>query len=488
MFHTDLTLLLLFAFIAVVSTSTITVDIQGNTISNPIRPNFAGFSIEVPSAKSMVGEYPAPPKESFVNLVKNLCVTPGQAGTILRIGGNSADESWWNPDNNPKPSGITYDITDVDLYSVDNCVKQFNGSWVPGVVFREPKNASWALNHVNAIDKYTGWSHVSAIEIGNECDLFGENGIRPSGYSFDDYMGDFKLYADAIYSETKIPKKHIQGATFCCKGDFEKGLPTYMDTDRAFLKTISYHRYPENHCNGNVATLEKLLEDASSVDQAAVQAPYIADAAKLGLPYYIGESNSVACGGQHNVSDILGAALWGVDFMFNLAKVNAAGINFHGGPRSIYGPIDFDFSDPNVPDVRPLYYAMWVFATTTSHNSVIVDSKVTSDDSLVKVWTVKNQGKYQVIIIHKNYKGASASVSITPPGTKRTQDAMLKVLEGKEGVYSKYGLTYASQTFDNSKDGKPIGTSSPKSIRASDGIYNIVVEPSTIAVLEIPQE
>jgi len=44
----------------------------------------------------------------------------------------------------------------------------------------------------------------------------------------------------------------------------------------------------------------------------------------------------VACGGQHNVSDVIAAALWAMDFQFNLAAVKVSGINYHGGAGAMY--------------------------------------------------------------------------------------------------------------------------------------------------------
>jgi hypothetical protein len=55
-----------------------------------------------------------------------------------------------------------------------------------------------------------------------------------------------------------------------------------------------------------------------------------------GLEFWIGESNSVACGGQPNISDVFASALWAVGWLHAGAMANVSGINFHGG-EGTYG-------------------------------------------------------------------------------------------------------------------------------------------------------
>ena len=59
----------------------------------PVPPNFVGLSIEVGSALKMMGA--AGESAPFAQALRNLhALTPGDhAGPVLRIGGNSADDS-----------------------------------------------------------------------------------------------------------------------------------------------------------------------------------------------------------------------------------------------------------------------------------------------------------------------------------------------------------------------------------------------------------
>ena len=50
------------------------------------------------------------PNPIFARLVQTLAAG-GNGSPTIRIGGNSTDETWWNPGGVPKPPGITNDVT-----------------------------------------------------------------------------------------------------------------------------------------------------------------------------------------------------------------------------------------------------------------------------------------------------------------------------------------------------------------------------------------
>ena len=74
----------------------------------PIPRSFAGFSMEYWSAPSYLGG--TRPNPIFAQLVQTLAARGNGAPTI-RIGGNSTDETWWNPVGAPRPAGVATDVT-----------------------------------------------------------------------------------------------------------------------------------------------------------------------------------------------------------------------------------------------------------------------------------------------------------------------------------------------------------------------------------------
>jgi len=78
------------------------------------------------------------------------------------------------------------------------------------------------------------------------------------------------------------------------------------------------------------------LSDKSAEGDVEIVAPFAKESAAQGLSFWIGEGNSVACGGMPNVSDVFGSALWAVDYLFNAAAVGVQGMNFHGNSNNLF--------------------------------------------------------------------------------------------------------------------------------------------------------
>jgi len=103
---------------------------------------------------------------SFLHLMQQL------GRPSLRVGGDSTDYSIWNPLHLPLPPWKTrparYNITQIDVHALKQAVASYNGTLVFGVNFREPNNASYAVEHMKAIDAIIGLnsSLIRAIEIG----------------------------------------------------------------------------------------------------------------------------------------------------------------------------------------------------------------------------------------------------------------------------------------------------------------------------------
>ena len=62
------------------------------------------------------------------------------------------------------------------------------------------------------------------------------------------------------------------------------------------------------------------------------------------------------------------SALWALDYLSELSKAGVRLLNVHGGPDVVYTPIGFG-GDGGL-QVRPLYYALRLFAELTANSSV----------------------------------------------------------------------------------------------------------------------
>ena len=94
------------------------------------------------------------------------------------------------------------------------------------------------------------------------------------------------------------------------------------------LGLVTLHRYPLKHCSANIpVTIPELLSGASSTGLAESVAHAVAISHARGIPLRIGEIGSIACGGMPGVSDSFASALWSLDALFAMARVNVDGVN-----------------------------------------------------------------------------------------------------------------------------------------------------------------
>lgn len=162
----------------------VTVHLHGlhSTTADIINPSFVGLSIEVPGVLKMIGENGT--NAALGQLLRNLYHTTlgAHAGPVLRLGGNSADGSCYASDISGQqlPAKCKYAITAKDLAAYKTfalqTAKDCNISYVIDTNFGlSPDPRTVALAHVQAITKSDLWPLVSAIEIGNEVDIYAKS-------------------------------------------------------------------------------------------------------------------------------------------------------------------------------------------------------------------------------------------------------------------------------------------------------------------------
>jgi hypothetical protein len=167
---------------------------------------------------------------------------------------------------------------------------------------------------------------------------------------------------------------------------------------------LTSHYYAEGPAGSAGVTLPKLL--ASDQQAGTMLAGLVRTANSHGLPFQIVEANSVYNEGQSGVSDTLGAALWGLEFLFQAAQAGAAGVNFHAGVHNsrpaedkAYSPIARDAVGGYA--ARPLYYAMLMFAQAAG--GALVPVRVEPESSDLRAFAVRTpNANLRVCLINKN--------------------------------------------------------------------------------------
>lgn len=310
--------------------------------------DFIGLGYEV-SSVSEPGLLAADNRQ-YVQLVRRL-----SAEGVIRIGGNTSDYATWSPDG---PAVSSPRATVVDRRGVRDL-----GTFLRATGWR----LIWGFNLGNgtvdqaveeamAVADSVG-DRLLAFEIGNEPDLF--PGVhRPANYSYADYFAEYQRFKKAI--REKLPNAPFAGPDVIVHIDW---LEQFAKSEAADIQQLTYHYYAEGPPDNPASTIDTLMKPSPILP--GLLARLEAASQSSGVPYRICEANSCFGGGKPGVSDTMAAALWGLDFLFTLARFGAAGVNMetgvnHLGFLSYYTPIGVDSAHNFI--ATPLYYGMLAFS------------------------------------------------------------------------------------------------------------------------------
>ena len=166
---------------------------------------FVGVSFEVRAVHQYTGNNPLAIDPVLLNLLEGLA--PDQQ-PMIRIGGNSTDDSWWPLKGVIPPGGIYYPITTGWLRTTKALAADLNAKLILGVNLAAGRPAIAAAEG-RAFVSGIGKKYIDALEIGNEPNLFpvfswykDRTGhvyrSRSRSYSLDDYIQQFKQWAKVL--------------------------------------------------------------------------------------------------------------------------------------------------------------------------------------------------------------------------------------------------------------------------------------------------
>ena len=245
--------------------------------------------------------------------------------SVIRVGGNTVDETFWTSTGAAAPSWSIGTITPADLTALGTLAKASGWKVILGVNLKEYNPAS-AANEAQYAQRDLG-SSLEAIEIGNEPDLYSQYESDPA-----QFPTDFQSYVTAI--DASAPGVPIEGDDLAGAPDssFQSAfISSQQKLASPEINELTSHYYPltASSCGGSPTVAELLgtsVRDAES-DEAAEA---VAAAAKLGVPAVLDEGNSVVCEGQAGVSNVYAAALWEIDDQLVMARDGVAGDYMHG--------------------------------------------------------------------------------------------------------------------------------------------------------------
>jgi hypothetical protein len=451
---------------------------------DPVVPQgFLGLSIEYPALEAYAGSDPSALDPVFEQLVRNLA--PGQA-PVLRIGGNSADRTWWPVAGVSRPPGVTFDLTRQWL-DVTRALAQTLGAHLILGVNLEQDSPQLAGAEARALVNGVGKSSVRALELGNEPDLYPAFPWYSSrGHAV---FGRSKSYDEAAFTHDfagfigALPHVPIAGPSLSGMM-WTRDLGEFLAAEPQ-LGLVTLHRYPLQVCltpstSARYPTIARLLSPATSTELADSFAPYVALARARGLSLRIDELNTVSCGADPAVSRSFASALWALNTLFGLASVGVSGVNVHTFPGAGYEL--FKITDAGGhwrAAVSPEYYGMLMFAEATPAGSHLLSVSPTGIPG-VNVWATRaTDGTVRVVLT--NDSSTAHDVGVRMPG--KFKGTMLVRLTAPSARATS-GVTLGGQSFGaQTSTGRLAGTAQTSSVSSDDGRYAVALPAASAAML-----
>jgi hypothetical protein len=469
----------------------VTVHVSNTAVGRPIPPAFVGFSFEYQAVREYTGSDPRAINPVLVQLIRNLA--PGQS-PVLRIGGNSADETWW-----PTPAirctpGITYTLTPSWLATTRALAKATGGRLILDLNLKLASAAEVSAE-AHAFQAGIGRNLIDAFEIGNEPELYP---ITPFYYTGPDTFPIFprprSYHFGAYAQEMSAFSKQVQGTAFAGPATGSYAWLTRLGKLFAAepgIKVVTYHRYPLIKCftkpgDPGYPSIPNLLNPAAARNLLQGAGPYIALAHEHHATFRVDELNSVACKGQAGVSDTFASALWMADTLFAMARSGVDGVNIHTLPEANYHPFAFEQVNGRwLAEVEPEYYGILLFTQAAPPGSRLLALNPGADPDVRVRATRTPSGQINVVLINDSLSDAKVIELAPPDGASKT--AIVEPLTAPSAAATD-GVTFAGQSFGAETDtGTLTGPFQPVHLQAANGQYLVQLPAASAALVSFGQ-
>jgi len=476
-----------------------------------IPPGFIGISHEWAQAPLLMGDSSTAVNAPYRQLLKNL-IAYGNGPLNIRVGANSTDR--------------THEFTAEMMRPLKELAQAVDTRWTLGVNVGAG-DVGLAVRQAKVLVSEMPQGSIETIEVGNEPNHYaGRKGHRAAGYDFAQYQEDFSKWRSALVpllpNGVKLMGPSYAGSRLDYLNEFltEANARQFLEREGRYLGAFSQHVYAGFNGTGSVLPSGMLLAEAASDVGPYVLKPYIALSNAYHVPFRIAEMNAIARGGRAGVSDAFEAALWIMDTMFEYARMGASGVNLHTnndndyaafkfhapasqyavyGPGGSHAPEDgstmpkpvraawqsFAEEDQGrdayaVKRVMPIYYGLLQFAQATPHQAHLLPVKRATDANL-KVWATQDpkDQSLRILVINKSVTDGTVDLNLPVAG-----DAVVTRLMAP-GYQAREGISIGGQTFDGTRDGKPLGTTYGETVKPENGNYHLAIGAASALLLTI---
>ncbi len=398
------------------------ITVGGGRLGRQLPDGFLGLSLEYSAVPAYAGIDPAAVNPVFEQLIRNL--TPGQR-PVLRIGGKSADSTWWPVPGITRPPGVSYTLSPRWLQLTRALERALGARMIMGLNL-EADSPYLAAAEARALIDGSQPGSVMAFEVGNEPELYGSfpwyrtadgRGVRgrPRTYGITAFLRDFAQFPGAL------PNVALAGPTSGGFG-FLPHLGEFLAQEPR-VRLVTVHRYPLQLCfavpgSPSYPTVGHLLAPQSSTGLADGFARAVAGVRARGVPLRIDELNTVSCGADPAVSQTFASALWALDTLFAMARTGVAGVNIHTFPGAGYALFRFSRVGGRwTASIAPEYYGLLMFAQAAPRRSRLLSVSGRPGNQL-RIWaTLAPDRRIRVVLINAATT-SSRVVTVRAPGSR----------------------------------------------------------------------
>jgi hypothetical protein len=423
--------------------------------------------------------------------VLSMLHVPGNGPLVLRIGGDSADHSFWAPKARRMPDWA-FAVTPEFLTRLRSLVERDGVRLIVdlNLVTDTPLTAAtWARAAETSLPR----GSIIGFEVGNEPDLYTRSYwmttiarsplvTRPLPFELtpDSYVDDFYDYARVLGEGA--PDIPLIGPAVAHPRTSLRWIKTLIADERPELGAVSAHLYPYSACikhkaNASYPTVARLLSWQASGGLAKDVAGDVAVAHRAGLKFRLSELNSVTCGGKAGVSDTFATALWAPDALFTLMRAGVDAVNLHVRADAINAP--FTLTRRGLTP-RPLLYGLLMFERTLGPDARLVRLHLAHARSLnLSAWAVRVRGgNLHVLLVDKSNRNVRVDLHL-PASAEATVQRLLA-----PSATSTTGETLEGQRLG--PDGTWVGARQIETVTRGPHGYALTMPRRSAALVEVP--
>lgn len=488
--------------------------------SQVIGPSYAGFGIEPSNLFSYTGG--SDPNVLSLNLLNNLANYTG-APPHLRIGGNTQDYMIYVSTHDSYDIGENPDAVGKGNFPSDHMII---GPRYFEVLDRLPKGSpvtfglNLAYTEPDCIDRIvasaeaarTGLKNVNLVsfEIGNEPDLYLQNGFRIGQWDGQVYTGQWLERADAVYRQVLepngIPINFFEpgctastiGTNFKISDLVSFGIAETNGSADSFISSWNQHDYYYYlGVSTYPLTMEYFTDFSTTISQFREWTLQVQEAFDTGLPYVLREMGVVGPIGFAGITDTFAASLWTLNFFLYAAGLNISSVQMHmteNSNASAWQPVPFY---GNEPFIRPNYYGYAAMAQligrgcSTQVIGLPIETFPSGYQDRIGVYTTYQEGKLAAmvfvnsVVANASTEKNSLTIDISLPDFAG-QTLYLSYLTA-DGADSTQGTTWNGISYDVSGDGSPtiVSSNSETITIGDDGRASVQVRDSQAVVANI---